>query len=309
MHNKTYKIVFIMILVLSVSIVLNGCNENKEGIIAKVNGEDISEEEFNNEFESYKGLREKQLGKDAMSQIEEDGRTREEVLRENVMEKMIIDKIIKKEAESMNISVSEEELDKKIKEYVDATGGEEELKTYLEENDLSHEFFRGFLKKQLLKDKHKNKIIEDLKITEAEAKKYFKENKGDLTLVKVSHILVKTEEEGQKVLDRINSGEEFSKVAEEVSVDKESSVRGGDLGYITKGDRVSEFEEAAFSLKVGEISKIIKTEVGYHIIEANDRKDSYESLKDDIDLLLKKDKYDSEMKKLRESKKVKIYKD
>lgn len=309
MHNKTYKIVFIMILVLSISIVLNGCNENKEGIIAKVNGEDISEEEFNSEFESYKGLGEKQLGKDAMSQIEDDGRTREEVLRENVMEKMIIDKIIKKEAERMNISVSEEELDKKIKEYIDATGGEEELRTYLEENDLSHEFFRGFLKKQLLKDKHKNKIIEDLKITEAEAKKYFKENKEDLTLVKVSHILVKTEEEGQKVLDRINSGEEFSKVAEEVSVDKESSVHGGDLGYITKGDRVSEFEEAVFSLKVGEISKIIKTEVGYHIIEANDRKDSYESLKDDIDLLLKKDKYDSEMKKLRESKKVKIYKD
>ena len=135
-----------------------------EGVIAKVNEEEITEEEFNIEFESFKGLYEKQLGKDAMSQREEDGRTREEVLRESILEKMIMDKIIKNESEKMNISVSEEELNEKIMEYVNATGGEEEFKLYLEESDLSEEFFRENLRKELLMNKHRKKIIKDLDI-------------------------------------------------------------------------------------------------------------------------------------------------
>ena len=306
LYRKSHKILFIL-MVLSFIFVLNGCSQNLEGVVATVNGEEITEEQFNIEFESFKGLREKQLGKDAMSQIEEDGRTREEVLRENVMEKMIMDKIIKKETEKMNISVSEEELDEQIKEYIDATGGEEEFKIYLEENDVTEDFFKGNLRKELLENKYKKKVIEDLNITEEEGKEYFKDNKEDLIVVKASHILVKTEEEGQKVLDRLNNGEEFSKIAEEVSVDKQSSVVGGDLGYITRGGRVSEFEEAVFSLNIGEVSEIIKTEVGYHIIRIEDKKDTYESLKDDIGLLLKEDKYLSKIQELRKNGNIRIY--
>lgn len=220
-----------------------------------------------------------------------------------------MDKIIKTETEKMDISISEKELDEKIKEYIDATGGEEEFKNYLKESDLSEDFFRENLRKELLMNKHKEAIMEDLDIEEEEAEEYFKNNKDDLVLVKARHILVKTEEEGQKVLNRLKNGEEFSEVAKEVSMDKQSSVLGGDLGYISKGDRVSEFDEAVFSLDVGKISEIIKTEVGYHIIEVKNRKDTYESLKDDIGLLLKEDKYLSKMEKLRESEKVKIFKE
>ncbi|HZK33416.1 MAG TPA: peptidylprolyl isomerase [Tissierellaceae bacterium] len=305
MDGKIYKVALIWIL--TISFILVGCNNIPEGVIAKVNDEEITEEEFNIEFESFKGLYEKQLGKDAMSQREEDGRTREEVLRESILEKMIMDKIIKNESEKMNISVSEEELNEKIMEYVNATGGEEEFKLYLEESDLSEEFFRENLRKELLMNKHRKKIIKDLDIKSEEGEEYFKNNKEDLVLIKVSHILVKTQEEGQEVLNRLKDGEEFSKIAEEVSVDKQSSILGGDLGYITRGDRVLEFEETAFSLNVGEISEIIKTEVGYHIIKVKNRKDTYESLKDDIGLLLKEDKYLSIMEKLRESEKVKIF--
>lgn len=301
--------VIILVLIISFILILNGCNKIPEGVVATVNNEEITEEEFNIEFESFKGLYEKQLGKDAMSQVEEDGRTREEVLRENILEKMIMDKIIKTETEKMDISISEKELDEKIKEYIDATGGEEEFKNYLKESDLSEDFFRENLRKELLMNKHKEAIMEDLDIEEEEAEEYFKNNKDDLVLVKARHILVKTEEEGQKVLNRLKNGEEFSEVAKEVSMDKQSSVLGGDLGYISKGDRVSEFDEAVFSLDVGKISEIIKTEVGYHIIEVKNRKDTYESLKDDIGLLLKEDKYLSKMEKLRESEKVKIFKE
>ena len=131
-----------MIVIISFISILSGCNKSPKGLVAKVNGEEITEEQFKIEFESFKRLREKELGKDAMFQIEEDGRTREEVLRENVLEKMIMDKIIKIESEKMNILVSEEELDEQINEYIDGTGGEEEFKKYLEESDLTKDFFR-----------------------------------------------------------------------------------------------------------------------------------------------------------------------
>ncbi len=309
MYRKTFNKLYIFVLAISFIVILNGCKQNADGLIAKVNDEEITEEEFNIEFESFKGLYEKQLGKDAMSQVWEDGRTREEILRENILEKMIMDKIIKKESEKMNISISDEELNEKIKEYVDATGGEEEFKIYLEESDLSEDFFSENLRKELLMNKHREKIMEGLNITEEEAKKYFENNREKLALVRVSHILVKSEEEGQIVLDRLNNGEGFSEIAEEVSVDKQSSIVGGDLGYITRGDRVLEFEEVAFSLKLGQVSDIVKTEVGYHIIKVEDKKDTYESLKDDIGLLLKQDMYLSKMNKLRENENVKIYKE
>ena len=309
MYRKTFNKLYIFVLAISFIVILNGCKQNADGLIAKVNDEEITEEEFNIEFESFKGLYEKQLGKDAMSQVWEDGRTREEILRENILEKMIMDKIIKKESEKMNISISDEELNEKIKEYVDATGGEEEFKIYLEESDLSEDFFSENLRKELLMNKHREKIMEGLNITEEEAKKYFENNREKLALVRVSHILVKSEEEGQIVLDRLNNGEGFSEIAEEVSVDKQSSIVGGDLGYITRGDRVLEFEEVAFSLKLDQVSDIVKTEVGYHIIKVEDKKDTYESLKDDIGLLLKQDMYLSKMNKLRENENVKIYKE
>lgn len=307
MHKRRYKMAFMIILALSSFFVLNGCNKEPEGLVAKVDGEEITEEGFNTEFESFKGLYEMQLGKDAMSQIEEDGRTREEALKEDILEKMIMDIIIEKESKKMDISVSQEELDEKIGEYVDATGGEREFEVYLEESNLTEEFFKENLRKELLASKHKDRLIGDIEITEEEAKEYFENNKEDLILIRVSHILVKTEEEGQEVLDRINNGEDFAKVAEETSVDKQSSESGGDLGYLTKGDRVAEFEEAAFSLEPGEISEIIKTEVGYHVIKAEDKRETYESLRDDIILLLKEERYFSEMERLRENAKIDIY--
>lgn len=309
MYIKNYTKIFKTLLILSLILLLNGCSQSTEGLLAKVDGEEITEEEFNVQLEGFKGIYEKQLGKDAMSQLDEDGRTREEILREQIIEKMIMERIIKKETDKMNISVSEEELNEKMKEYADATGGEEVFNTYLEENNLSEDFFRENLRKELLVNKHKEEYMRSLTITEEEAKEYFEKNKEKLILIRASHILVKTEEEGQQVLNRLNKGEEFSKVAEEISVDKESSTKGGDLGYFTRGDRISEFEEAAFSLEIGEISEIIKTEVGYHIIKIEDRKDSYESLKDDIGLVLKEDKYLDKLQKLRESSKVKIYVD
>jgi peptidyl-prolyl cis-trans isomerase C len=84
--------------------------------------------------------------------------------------------------------------------------------------------------------------------------------------VHCAHILVKTEQEAKAVLDRLKKGEKFANIAQEVSLCP-SKKRGGDLGTFGRGKMVKEFETASFALQKGQISGIVKTKYGYHIIK------------------------------------------
>ena len=86
------------------------------------------------------------------------------------------------------------------------------------------------------------------------------------TYVRASHLLVKTEEEAAKLRDEILAGKDFAEVAAQVSLCP-SGRDGGDLGFFGKGQMVREFEDACFSMEVGEVSNPIKTQFGYHLIK------------------------------------------
>ena len=84
--------------------------------------------------------------------------------------------------------------------------------------------------------------------------------------VHCAHILVKSESEGKAVLERLKKGEKFSVIAQVCSLCP-SGKKGGDLGTFTRGKMVKEFENAAFALNKGEVSVVVKTKFGYHIIK------------------------------------------
>ena len=84
--------------------------------------------------------------------------------------------------------------------------------------------------------------------------------------VHCAHILVKTEKDAQAVLERLNHGDRFANIAKEISLCP-SKKRGGDLGTFTRGRMVKEFEQAAFALQKGQVSPVVKTQFGYHVIK------------------------------------------
>jgi foldase protein PrsA len=85
--------------------------------------------------------------------------------------------------------------------------------------------------------------------------------------IKCAHILVEKQSQALAILERLKKGEKFAEIAKEMSTDRGSGKRGGDLGYFGRGAMVKPFEAAAFKLSVGQISEPIKTEFGYHIIK------------------------------------------
>jgi peptidyl-prolyl cis-trans isomerase C len=128
-----------------------------------------------------------------------------------------------------------------------------------------------FKKMTLLSFALKKEIEEKVDVTDEEAKVYYDKNQDKFKRgeeVRASHILVDTEKEAKDILARIKKGEDFGKLAQSFSKDKGSAAKGGDLGSFSRGRMVPEFEEAAFSLKPGELSAPLKTQFGYHIIKS-----------------------------------------
>jgi len=184
-------------------------------------------------------------------------------------------------------------------------------------DDPDFKFAMEMLKKQqLYVTEVRKKIIEGVKVTPEDEKAYYEKNKDKFQAgeeVKASHILVDAEEDAKSIKARLDKGEDFAAVAKEKSKCP-SAPRGGDLGFFGKGRMVPEFEKAAFSLKVGEVSAPVKTQFGWHVIKVTERKEAsvktFDEVKDEIGQRLMQEKqkaaYDDLLAKLRAQSKVEI---
>ncbi len=146
----------------------------------------------------------------------------------------------------------------------------EEFKTNLdnfkkEQKQQLKEYEDSLLLEMYLKEVKDNLISAN----EPEINLYYEQHKEEFThpvAVTAKHILVSTKEEAEIALDRIKKGEPFDKVAQEMSTDKVSAQRGGMIGPFRRGELVKEFEDVVFGLKDGELSEIVETPFGMHII-------------------------------------------
>lgn len=152
---------------------------------------------------------------------------------------------------------------------------QEALKRGLENTPEFNQKVAAFKKLTLISELIDKEVISKSKVSDQEIRDFYNKHKEDFTTtsqIRASHILVKTEDEANKVLDRLNKGEKFETLARELSIDKASAKNGGDVGFFGRGQMVPEFEKAAASMKVGQISGPVKTQFGYHIIKVTGRK-------------------------------------
>ena len=141
----------------------------------------------------------------------------------------------------------------------------------------------GVLLEAMVQELQKGRIA----VSDEEVKDYFQRNKEKFSnpeQVRVSHILVKRKSEARKILNELREGAIFEKLARKYSIDSITAPRGGDLGYISRGEMIPAFEEVAFGLgKKGEISKIIETPFGYHLVKLTGRKKMAKKTPEEID--------------------------
>jgi len=145
------------------------------------------------------------------------------------------------------------------------------------------------LKKRLIVESFLKKKVEvESKVSDEDMKKFYEQNKDKFKSgeqIKASHILVKTEKEAKDIQAKLKAGGNFEELAKKNSVDS-SSAKGGDLGWFGKGNMVPAFEKAALALKEGQISDIVKSDFGYHIIKLTGKRPAgirpFEEVKEQI---------------------------
>jgi len=160
-------------------------------------------------------------------------------------------------------------------------------------------------------------VLEKINITDEEVRSFYDSNKENFQSqeqVHTYHILLPDEKQAKKVRKRLKKGEDFETLAKEVSVGP-SSARGGDLGFVQKGQLVPEFEKAAFEIKPNEISKVVKTQFGYHVIKVTEKKPAtqkgFDEVSKNIRLQLQQQKQrevlEGYLKKLKSKGEIKIF--
>jgi peptidyl-prolyl cis-trans isomerase SurA len=212
-------------------------------------------------------------------------------LQKQVLEKMIEQKIMLAKADEDTIKVDDRDVDKRVEEniayLIQQVGSEGKLEESFQSpmrkirKDLRKETIERMKIEMLRRTK-----FQQVKISRREIENFYQTFRDSLPVLKetvnISHILkqVKAGESStqaalakmQEIKRKLDEGGDFAELAREYSEDPATAKRGGDLGFTKRGDFVKEFEETAFALAVGQISGIVQTQFGFHIIKLNERR-------------------------------------
>ncbi|MGA1826212.1 MAG: peptidylprolyl isomerase [bacterium] len=235
-------------------------------------------------------------------------------MKQDILGEIIETELLYQKGEELGILPSDEEVETRIEHIKRQFPTEEQFLAQLKQLNVSQEDFKKEIKRNFVISKviethlASNQTSQPQEISEEQLKNYYdahKEKFQNDPMVRASHILIKVEnnadeaawkqaeEKIKEILTKIKNGEDFAELAQKLS-NCPSGARGGDLGFFTKERMVPEFSEAAFSMKKGDISDIVKTKFGYHIITVTDTKPAgdipFEECKDQIRADLNKTK-------------------
>ena len=231
-------------------------------------------------------------------------------LRSKILDDLIDKELLYQEAEKQKIVVEEKAVSDRMDELKKNFPSEKVFRDEMGQMNFTEESLKTQIKKELtVQHLVEKEILVHVKVSDEDAKAFY-DSHPDLfkepERVRASHILIKaeadtdpvTKEEGRKKLEavkkRLDQGEDFAALAKEFS-ECPSAEKGGDLGYFERGKMVKPFEDAAFSMNPGEVSGIVVTSFGFHLIKVTDKKPertiSYDESKERIKQYLRREKF------------------
>ena len=194
-----------------------------------------------------------------------------QTLRNQIVQYLVQREQFEQEAEERDLEVTDEQVDARLEQIVKQYfgGDKKKYEKQLADQGMSETQIRAEIRAQIVSEKLFEQVTREVKITDAEIEKYYNENKAQYSQPEsreVRHILVKTKAQADDLYAQLETGADFSDLAKEQSEDTGSKANGGKL-TISKGQTVAPFDQTAFLLKKNDISKPVKTEFGYHLIQ------------------------------------------
>lgn len=304
-----------------------GCSSapKDDEVVATVNGKNITVKQYEINLALYKQSIESLYGTSIWDTEVEQGVKYKDKFKGLMLDQIVDIEVIYDQAKKDNLVPTKEEVDTKFNELKKNIDADKEYKKTLEKIGVTDEFLKEQQEQDLALQNFKANFDKTTAVSDEEIQKYYDEHKSEFykNEVKASHILISTldkdgkplseakkkeaKKKAEEVLKKAKAGEDFAALAKEYSDDPGSAANGGDLGYFGKGVMVKPFEEAAFSLKPGEISGIVESDYGYHIIKVFDKVDEQQPLsevKDTIKTTLLNEKYTQYVEKLTKEAKV-----
>jgi peptidyl-prolyl cis-trans isomerase C len=234
-------------------------------------------------------------------------------LKNDILNNLIEREILYQQSQKVGIQVTDQTVDDQLATIKKRFPNETEYKNALSKMNLSEDEVKAQIKRGLsIKELIDQQITSKVVITDEESKAYYDKNPQMFKQpeqIKASHILIKVDAKAdetkkaearkkiEEVQQKLKDGGDFAALAKEYS-EGPSSAKGGDLGYFRRGQMVKPFEEAALALKPNEVSDVVETRFGYHIIKVYDNKPeqtkTYAEVKDKIIQRMKQEKIEKE---------------
>jgi len=266
MRSRLIVVMLAVVLVaagIAAAIVVTRGMQRGTAVAANVNGEVI----YSSDLEREVAALARQYNIDLNS---ENGRKQRAEINKIVLDQVIEQRLILQEARRLGAEATTQQLDEAMTGIKRNFPTPAEFEMALAQRGLTEAALRDRLRTTITVQNIAAKVSAAT-VTEAEIQKQFQANRAQYDKpeqVHVRHILVESDAEARFALARLNRGEKFEDLARQLSKDPGSKEQGGDLGFVSKGQLVPEFERAAFALqRPGELSPVVKTQYGYHVIQ------------------------------------------
>jgi len=194
-----------------------------------------------------------------------------QTLRNQAVQFLVQREQFEQEASDLDVDVTDKQIDARLEQILKQYfgGDKKKYEKQLKEQGLTEKQVRNDIRAQIVSEKIFEQVTKEVKVTDADIEAYYAKNKAQYSQPEsrdVRHILVKTKKQADDLYAQLQNGADFAALAKKYSEDTGSKANGGKL-TISKGQTVAPFDETAFLLKKNDISKPVKTEFGYHIIQ------------------------------------------